>query len=206
MAESSGALGASTSDVARRLIEATIDVIDARGEAAVRLIDVAAAAGASKSSIHYFFGDREGLIAAAEAERYIHLLNDNFDAVDAFLDTGPTREEWSEFVVGIYASHGTDAGRDRRRRRIEILGSSVSRDRLRAAVAEENEVSIQRMAAVIERAQQLGLTARTHSALAISTWAHGLMMGRFQAEILGDPTREQGWDEVTATVVRTIFA
>ena len=206
MAESvSDGGGEWSSDVARRLIEATIDAIDAHGEAAVRLVEVAATAGVSKSSIYYFFGDREGLISAAEAERYVRSFSDDFDAGDAFLDAGPTAGEWVDVVVGVYASHASDAGRRRRRIRAEILGSAVSRERLAAAVARVNGASILRMAEIVDRAQRMGLTGTTHSPMAISTWAHGVMMGRFQAELLDDPQRERDWDAVTATVIRVIY-
>ncbi len=195
----------SATDARSRLIDATIAAIDRGGEASVRVTEIAAAAGLSKSSIYYFFGDREGLVSAAEAQRYSTTIV-GFDQAWAMLEAGPTREEWAEFVVRLHTSFGDADGARRRRDRIEILGSAVSDARLRSVIAEANRNWIAGLTEVIGRAQQLGLMGTAHSATETATWMHTLMTGRFQIEILEDPDRLRDWDAVTDTVIRTLCA
>ena len=52
------------------IVDQAIEIIEEHGEVALRVQDLAERTGASISSIYYFFTDREGLIAAAQAERY----------------------------------------------------------------------------------------------------------------------------------------
>jgi AcrR family transcriptional regulator len=194
-----------SADAARRLIEATIEAIERGGEASVRVTEVAAAAGVSKSSIYYFFGDREGLVSAAEAERYARTVF-GFDIGHAYLDSNPTPADWVEFVVFGYSSFGDADGERRRRERIEILGSAVSNERLRAVVADANRRWIDELEELIDRAQGMGMMGTSHSAAAIATWMQTLMTGRYQIEILDDAERLRHWDEVTGTVIRALCA
>ena len=63
---------------AERLLEATIDAIDASGESAVRVQDIADAAGVQIPILYRKFGNREQLIQAAQVERLGRALDGEF--------------------------------------------------------------------------------------------------------------------------------
>jgi AcrR family transcriptional regulator len=58
----------------QRLLDRTIEVIEAEGVPGVRVQPIAAAAGVAVPSVYHFFGSKEGLIEAAQAERYGRVL------------------------------------------------------------------------------------------------------------------------------------
>lgn len=190
----------------QRIVEATIDAIEAKGEAGVRLVEVAEVAEVSKTLIYHYFGDREGLIAAAEAARYLRMVTPGIEQAAKFVESCSTPAEWTEFVTGVYRVGTSAAGSKRRSARFQILGSAVSRPRLRAAVVEANNTSVVELAAVLDRAQERGLMGRRLSGFAISVWLQGLMLSRHLAEITDDVAQEDAWDAVTAVVVKEIFS
>jgi TetR/AcrR family transcriptional regulator len=53
-----------------RLLEMAIEMVEARGEAGLRVDEVATLAGVTKPMVYRYFGDREGLVIAVQAERY----------------------------------------------------------------------------------------------------------------------------------------
>ena len=55
-------------DTRTRLLEATIVVLDAGGDAAVRVRDIWEQVGVAATSLDHFFGSREGLTDDANAE------------------------------------------------------------------------------------------------------------------------------------------
>ncbi len=57
-------------DSETRFLDAAIAMFDEGGEAALRIDELAKQVGVAKTSLYHHFGDREGLIVAAQAERY----------------------------------------------------------------------------------------------------------------------------------------
>src|SRR6188508_659186 len=62
------------SDVGQRLIDATIAVIDLHGETAVRVQDIVATVGVPIPVLYREFGNREGLVQAAQVDRLTRAL------------------------------------------------------------------------------------------------------------------------------------
>ena len=59
----------------RRLIEAAQELIAERGESAIRLRDLTAAAGTNLAAVHYHFGSLGALLATAEAEAVERIID-----------------------------------------------------------------------------------------------------------------------------------
>jgi AcrR family transcriptional regulator len=63
------------SDTRDRILAASISIIAADGSANLRMADVADVATVGVPTIYYYFSSRENLVAAAQAERFRHLLD-----------------------------------------------------------------------------------------------------------------------------------
>lgn len=54
-----------TEAMKKRLLEATLDVLEARGYARANIVDIAAAAGVTRGAVHHHFRDKDALVSAA---------------------------------------------------------------------------------------------------------------------------------------------
>jgi AcrR family transcriptional regulator len=85
-----------TADTRARIIEAGYQRMAAAGVAAVRVADVAAAAGVSRQAVYLHFASRAGLLA--EVARHADLRNPHAQAVREALDIRPAVEALNAFV------------------------------------------------------------------------------------------------------------
>lgn len=186
-----------------RLLESAIAVIEDHGEVALRVDDVAQSAGVAKPSLYHFYGSREGMIAAAQAERYRRALLVGFDEVVAQLDRCASTAEFHQLVRGWLDTFTTADARHRRAIRLEVLGSSVSRPELRAEIARAD-------AGVQEQLVQFATTAIDRgwmqlpagvSPTDLAVWLNGLWNARYGVDIADDPQGPERWDRVTDAVL-----
>lgn len=190
-----------------RLLEAAMVAIEAHGEAGLRVDEIAQAAEVAKPSLYHFYGSRDGLIAAAQAERYRRSLLVGMEQVVEFMKTSPTREQFQELVRTWLRSFTTEESRRRRAIRLEVLGSSVSRPELRAAIGEANDATTAQLTALFEeaRARGLGFDDSDLDPADVALWLNGLWNGRYIAEIDGDTSRMDGWDRITTRVLQSLL-
>lgn len=107
-----------------RILEAAISAIESGGETGLRVDVIAAEAGITKPSIYYFFGSRDGLVAAAQAERYRRsMLTGLVEAIE-LTRAASSRDEF-EALLPAYVDvvMGPDGAR-RRAQRVQVLGSA----------------------------------------------------------------------------------
>lgn len=67
----------------KRLLDSAQRLIAERGEDAVRLRDLTAAADANVASVHYHFGSLKALLLAAQTEAVEHIVGEQIAALDA---------------------------------------------------------------------------------------------------------------------------
>ena len=108
-------------DMRSRILEVTIEAIDRDGEAAVRLSKVARAAGASPSIVAYYFGNREQLVAEAQAVRYLAGTPGDIEQFAVLLGSGQTADELRHTIVTLFRSMLDEERRARRANRLVIV-------------------------------------------------------------------------------------
>lgn len=118
------------------IIAATIQAIEAGGEASVRVTEVAREAGVTQGMVSYYFGDREGLISEANIARF-----GEAGALDiAFMmDAARNVTTREEFVTLLRTSTRSVVSKDRaanRQARTSVIGSVANRPDLQANVVE----------------------------------------------------------------------
>lgn len=175
-----------------RLIEATIDLISQQGEAGLRVENVAAAAGVSKASVYHFFGDREGLVVAALAEEYRRLLARGTSRFDELLRC-ETREEFVANLLEGLAIFVTPEGAAARRKRVQVLGSAVTRPALRAAIEEVQSDVTAEFAKFLAITQKLGWVERNFAPEVLAEWALSVILGRHIIDDYGSDIARAGW-------------
>ena len=92
-----------------KILDLAIAAIDAGGEAAVRVNHIVEEAGVTPPVLYYHFGNRDGLVIAAQIERYSRQIRQDIEAIGQRVSQCQSREELQTTLVDIWEK--TLAGR-----------------------------------------------------------------------------------------------
>lgn len=188
-----------------RILEAAIAAIDEGGEAGLRTEEIARVSGISRASIYHFFGDRDGLVAAAQAERYRRSIVVSLGrALEVALAT-TSREEFAELLPALIAVTDGEAAIAHRADRIQVLGSAVSRPELTAEVIEATKRAVQEGLALISIPFDRGWATTGFDVDAIVLWWVGVSISRHLFDLVGDERLDEQWVAMSAAAMRGIF-
>jgi AcrR family transcriptional regulator len=190
---------------ADRLLEATIEAIDAGGEGAVRVQDIADAAGVQIPILYRKFGNREQLIQAAQVERLGRALDSEFREVRAVVDQAATAEQFRSLLDLILASLDTAERRAARWQRVNVIGSTYGRPGLAASVSQLQSRTIRGVADALRRPQQLGWLREGLDLEAFAAWFAGQTMGRIVIELGNSQVDQSAWNSISADAVRHVL-
>jgi AcrR family transcriptional regulator len=170
----------------RRILEAAITVLEEKGEAALRVVDIAERAKVVPGLINHHFGSRDGLVAEAQRERFVGSAKKDQERLTKLLGRRPTREE---FIAALSALTHDIAGRRRaavRLARTAMVGAAHGRPKLHAELTEATTEVTAGMMGLIQRAQLAGFIRLDLDARAIATflqaYAFGLVLADLDAE------------------------
>ena len=188
-----------------RLLQAAIAVLETRGEAAIRVDELARSANVSKPSVYHFFGSREGLVVAALAEMYRRSLAYDRELLLEAARSAADRQEFIRTFRAAIASFSDDDGVQRRAFRTEVLGAAVSRPGLQQAVVEMHREQTSFLTQFFTVGAERGFVSLPYDMHTTALWAIAVMLGRHVAEI--DPAVDlAAWDRLTSdTFVRLLF-
>ena len=161
-----------------RILQYAISVLEEHGEAALVVLDLSKKSGISMGSIYHFFGDREGLVVAAQAERYRRSLGTPFSDFVAELEAAPDRVAFRSVILRLFEAMDTPAGRQRRLMRASVYGTLSTRPALLEQVRAAHRMLDAGLAGLIHRAQEKGIVRPELDADAFAAWWHGVLAGR----------------------------
>lgn len=184
-----------------RLIDATIEVIAARGDAAVRLTEVAKEAGIAQSSIYCFFASREELMVAAHRERYRRTVAEGLGSIEAAMASATSEAEFMEGAAIALETLFSDQWRERRLVRLALLARALTDEELRLEVNDAAHQGHEIHAQILDRAQRAGWIRDDVSALTLALWVRSLVFGRLVIEL--DPGRYDGaeWNRMAISSI-----
>lgn len=181
---------------AASLLERAVDVIDASGEQAVRVEEISAHCKVSITSLYHHFGNREGLIEAAQAERFARTSRRNIERFVADVDAVTSAEELRPLIARWVRGLVSGSAAPVRAVRAQVLASALTRPRLKEKVIELNRGQFDRIASALARAQERGLLNSALDARATAVSFTCLAFGRVLAEV--DPVDGPGTEDFYA--------
>jgi AcrR family transcriptional regulator len=188
------------------ILACTIDIIEEHGEAGVRIADITERTGVSISSIYHFFNDREGLIAAAQVERYIANLNELFDIVVEWIGPASSREELRDSLIGMFHYLLVPERAGVRLARLNVIGGVVGRPKLAARLAEIQDDLTTKMASLLEGPIALGWLRADTDPKATVTWLVGIYMQRALIEMGPTSVDLDAWNRIAMrSILATVF-
>lgn len=189
-------------EVGQRLIDATIEVIDATGETSVRVQEIVAAVGVQVPVLYRNFGSREGLVQAAQAHR---LRRDRATGIGTFaagVDAAGSAEEFRELLDALLRELSSPARAEVRWKRINAVGSTYGRPELAVAVAHLLQETLEELSAPLHLAHRRGWTRADLDVDAFAAWFAGQLLGRVLIELGSSPVDGDAWNEISADAVR----
>lgn len=185
----------------QRILERAIQVIEESGEAAIRTNPIAFECGVTPPILYRAFGSREGLVIAAQAERYRRSTLEAMEYLYRYIEEATSRDslyriisETLDFIFGIERAAN-------RRLRAEVIGSSVSRPKLREQLLRIDWEYATLIAAAYKKAIENGWISKDKNHQVISLWVQGLVNSRYLFD--ENPHLEHGaaWNELTRRAI-----
>lgn len=199
--------GADNPSATTRLLELAINALDEGGEASVRINDVIDAAGVGPPTLYRAFGSREGLIVAAQIERFRRSLWVEPHHY-AMLTTCDTAAEFREAVIavvdGITASDRTGY----RRTRLHVLGTSITRPELIESLLALEDQFRDVIQPILDRAHDRGWIRADIDTNTWALWFLDQVNGWANIELHSCSVMERapGWRDIARdSVVRSLF-
>jgi AcrR family transcriptional regulator len=184
-------------DTRSRLLDATIEVIATRGESAVRMVEIAEAAGIKQPSIYHFFPSREDLVVAAHLERYRRAVAEALGQIESEVASAMTRDEFVEAVSQVLRLALSDDRREVWAVRLGLLAKAMTNE---SVLREVNDATFEGnvdLAAMFERAQRTGWVRGDVSPLTLTVFVRSLIFGRLIAEMDGERYDYDEWTSLT---------
>lgn len=187
-----------------RLLKAAVDVIDSAGIKELKIRDVAAMAGVKVPSVYHFFGNRDGLVEEAQAFRYTRGLLELTQVFDEQVRNCSNIEEFIAVIREVTALVFSDDRYSTRAVRADVLGSAMSRPKLKSAVAAAQRKSHDLLSSTLNFAQERGWVLPELDTMAFSVWYTGMVNGRLVYEIDPAQCSGQAWNNLATEL--TVFA
>lgn len=195
-----------TPSSAERILERAIQVIEASGEAAIRTNPIAFECGVTPPILYRAFGNREGLIIAAQAERYRRSSLEASGYLFRYVAEAESRETLRENFSRALDMIFGDPRAANRRLRAEVLGSSMSRPTLREQIRRIDSEYADVVVAAYRPAVEKGWIDADKNLHAIAMWGQGIVNMRVMVDDVEDETMRREWDRMAKNaILREIF-
>lgn len=185
----------------QRILERAIQVIEESGEAAIRTNPIAFECGVTPPILYRAFGSREGLIIAAQAERYRRSTSESFQFLKRYIDEATSRESLYLNISNTLDFIFSDGRAANRRLRAEVIGSSVSRPALRDELLRVDREYATLIVEAYQKALENGWISSTKNYEVISLWVQGLINARYLFDEDRNVERGTAWNELTRRAI-----
>lgn len=191
-------------DMRSKMIDATIEMMEAGGEAAVRVAKVAEVVGVTEPLVYHHFKNRTALVTAAYAEWYKR-CQDLEVPVDQLMMMVTNQEEYERAVKTSLSWSYQTARVAARGVRLSVIGAAQTNPELAEAVNEVNRTFLKSLAMATEHAQSKGWVRADLDPLVVSYWLHGQINGRVIPEMDEGSIDLAKWDEISFDAIFSLI-
>lgn len=168
---------------AAAIVDAALSIVGPGPVADLTVEQVQLAAGASTSSVYHYFGNRQGLLAAVEKERYRRLaLAEDRGRLDAGADS-ESSEEFLQFIADELVRIATDPDAvEVREQRLRVAALALDDDDVFERMSIIQAEMFRVIGALVADGQRRGLVNPAIDPVAYCAWFHGMTLGRTVTE------------------------
>lgn len=187
-----------------RILDLAVAAIDDGGEAALRVNHIVAEVGVTPPVLYYHFGSRDGLVIAAQVERYTRQTRADMEAIGRAVARCASPDDLRTALVITWRRSLAERA-ESRWRRTSVMGSAYARPELEAAVARAQDEIVAGLVTILEPCRQRGWLREGIDLPSTIAWHHSLLIGRVHIEHgaqQGDPAE---WDRLTIDALEHAF-
>jgi AcrR family transcriptional regulator len=184
-----------------RVLAVALEQLESGGEAAVRIDEIRDRSGVSIGSIYHHFGDREGVIAAAQLRRFARYAESEITALSDIVERSANVEQFRRAIRQLTRHARSDVRTAQRWGRIGVLASTIGRDDLRADIEQVQTRLTDGFTAHVAQGQARGFFRDDLDPRAIAAFVEAYTLGLALNDVDGRGVGEQAWEQVVWTVL-----
>ena len=187
---------ASRHPTAQRVLEAAVAAIEAGGEEAIQVEPLVRELGLTVTAIYRWFGSRQGLVLAAQQERFSRLSSVGLDDWSHALTQCHDRDGMARLIDTV-TTRVLDPDRTQlRRRRANALGSAFGRPELMAHLGGAIRQQVDDAARRLDEAASRGVITLREDARSVALWLPMVALGRVCFEVDPAPPSVAAWNNI----------
>jgi AcrR family transcriptional regulator len=163
---------------AQRLLDAAVATISRRGEAGLRVEELVKEVGVAVTAVYHHFGSREGLVAAAQAERFDLLVAENIAGIASIIERSTTAAEFRSTFLAFITDRLDNTDLAIVFARVNALGSTFHRPDAAAVVGERIASSRRATVEAFRPAVERGWIRPEADIEVMAQWYTAATMGR----------------------------
>ena len=189
----------------QRLIELAIIELDANGPTNFDLDGLLSKSKISKGSLYHHFGNKNGLIVAAE----LHLLISNYDQGNRLLrlvvENAKDVKEFSTALELMVRTATSLESEELRRHRVRALALAQSTPALALEIQKNQVDGSNYLAETMQIAVDRGWLREDINVRAFSYWQQAMFFGHKLLDISGESDLSDGWNEVAIHALKSFI-
>lgn len=194
-------------DMRSTILELAIDVIDKYGEHAIRTNQIVADAGTTPPTLYHYFGNREGLVEEAQAERFLRSLLSDAAFFQSALDSVNTKDDLRKVVMALFSRRDQPEQIEVRWKRLNALGSAFARDSLAERISKVHNQVVDDIAEALLSFQQKGFINKNVDLRAAVAWYNGAILGKVLTTMDGSTIDVAQWEKIMdQSVLNLLFS
>jgi len=180
----------------QKLLDAAIRTINEKGEAGVRIEDLLQEVNVKAPTLYHHFGNREGLIVEAQAERFIQSIRVGVEETIKAFQKSSTIDDLKAVVRMVVGFRGDASRIESRLQRLNALGAAYARPELAARIVASHEATIREIAAAMRPFQQEGLIRSDIDLEMVIGWYNGALIGGLLVELEPSSLDGSQWSNI----------
>ncbi len=189
-----------------RVLDVVLELLVVGGEGAVRIDDVRDRSGVSIGSIYHHFGDRDGLIVAAQVRRFARFAEAEVAALSDIVERSTTLRQFRRALRQLALHTASELRVAERWSRVAVLASSVGRPELAAEIRAIQTRLTDEFQAHVAQGQARGFFRSDVDARAVALFLESYSFGLVLNELDERAVTEQQWEQVVWVVMDGLLA
>lgn len=188
-----------------RILDIAVAALETGGEASIRVNDIAQQAHVAVTSLYHYFGNREGLVAAAHILRYRRSTVNDFEVVRTRVAECTTLDEFRDIITAAVLGFLESPHHALQREiRIATYAAAVTRPEIAELLPSDLEVTADNMFHLLEPLKERGWVKRDADTRAFGVFYLGVMTGRIFIDIGEAPIDVAAYNRFVLNAVQQV--
>ena len=184
-----------------QVLNVVLEMLEEGGEAAVRIEDVRERSGVSIGSLYHHFGDRDGLIVAAQLRRFARYAEAEIAALSTIVQRSRNVLQFRRAIHRLTLHMASEVRIAERWARITVLGSTVGRPQLRQEIRAIQTRLTDEFQAHVAQGQARGFFRSDLDPRAVALFVQAYTLGLALSDVDDRPVSERDWEKVVEVVL-----